>query len=106
MGDTIEASLAVPGGEWRVVIEGGDTTVIAMRDNVLHITVAEIDRDELADPEVEGVYFGTDEPTPLRYYIEKDFPCAHPRPPAANDPVTETFAPPADFKQRHKTDCL
>ena len=107
MGGSIETALPVPGGQWRVSISSaGESTTIAMVDGVLSVNLATVDRDLLAEPEREGVYFCTPDPLSVRYYIEKDFPCAHPRPPAANDPVTETFAPPTDFKLRHKTDCL
>ena len=106
MGDAVESALPFPGGEWRVSIARADVTGIAMVDGVLRIDICPVDLDELADPEKEGVYFGTETAMSVRYYIEKDFPCAHPRPSAANDPVTETFAAPVDFKLRHKTDCI
>jgi len=105
MGQPISSTLSMPGGHWRVSIATGDVTDLAMVDSVVTVTIADIDLGELAAPEREGVYFQTPEPMSVRYYIEKDFPCAHPRPPAANDPITETFAPPIDFKLRHKTDC-
>jgi hypothetical protein len=105
MGGPIVSTLPMPGGRWRVSIAPGDVTSLAMVDGVLTVTIAGVDLDELADQEKEGVYFATPDDLSIRYYIEKDFPCAHPRPPAANDPVTETFTAPADFKLRHKTDC-
>jgi hypothetical protein len=105
-GDAIETSLAAPGGSWRVVIQAAAETRIAMVEGVLQVTIDAADRDRLADAETEGVYFSSEGNEPLRYYVEKDFPCVHPRPPAAHDPVTETFAPPEDFKLRHKTECI
>jgi hypothetical protein len=43
------------------------------------------------------VYFSD---SSLRYYIEKDFPCLHPRPAEASESTTETFEAPSDFAQR------
>ena len=106
MGGAIGSTLPMPGGQWHVSISAGDVTRLAMVDGVATVTIAAVDLDELASREKEGVYFQTPGPMSIRYYIEKDFPCAHPRPPAANDPVTETFNAPVDFKLRHKTDCL
>lgn len=104
-GASIGSTLSVPGGAWTVAIEAGDLTSIAMDDNVLRVTLSAFDCDELAEPDREGVYFRADGENDIRYYIEKDFPCAHPRPPDAADPVTETFNPPAGFKLRHQTGC-
>ena len=52
---------------------------------------------QLAAPDSEGVYFAEGD---LRYYIEKDFPCVHPRAAEAQETPTETFAPPSDFSER------
>jgi hypothetical protein len=105
-GRTVTAELAAPGGSWRVEVGPGESTGIAMVDGiVLHVWISPVDREQLADPENEGVYFSTDDECPLRYYVEKDFPCVHPRPPAAHEPVTDTFAPPNGFAERHKTTC-
>jgi hypothetical protein len=54
------------------------------------------DREKLAVPETEGVYFTTNRPDRglIRYFIEKDFPCIHPRAAEALEGPSETFAPP------------
>jgi hypothetical protein len=36
----------------------------------------------------------------LRFYIEKDFPCAHPRAGEAEEAPTPTFTPPPGFEAR------
>jgi hypothetical protein len=46
------------------------------------------------------VYFQTADSAPFRYFIEKDFPCVHPRAAEALEPRTETFPPPPDFEAR------
>jgi hypothetical protein len=35
-----------------------------------------------------------------RYFVEKDFPCAHPRTGDAMEKPSETFKPPAGFEAR------
>jgi len=49
---------------------------------------------------VEGVYFDRAGDPPLRYFVEKDFPCAHPRAGRRNETPSETFKPPAGFEAR------
>ncbi len=53
------------------------------------------DLEALAKPGTEGVYFGADAPGRPRYYIEKDFPCTHPRAGEAAEVEAETFPGPA-----------
>ena len=62
------------------------------------LALSAADRARLAAPDAEGVYFQS--PGGLRYVIEKDFPCVHPRGAEAREPVTETFQPPPDFERR------
>src|ERR1051326_5474096 len=77
---------------WRAeIIPQGLTTSIQFGPGLVRVLISAEDRLRLADPEAEGVYFQREEAPALRYYIEKDFPCAHPRAAEANEPQTETF---------------
>ena len=58
------------------------------------------DCQQLSEPDCEGVYFQVEEDTATRYYIEKDFPCVHPRAIEAMEPQTETFPAPTGFEER------
>lgn len=64
---------------------------------VLELQLSPSDLETLATPTNEGVYLREGE---LRFYIEKDFPCAHPRAAEAEEAPSETFAPPAGFEER------
>lgn len=64
------------------------------------IRLSKPDLQKLADPQNEGVYFSTKGENSFRYFIEKDFPCAHPRAGEAEETSTETFEPPPDFEER------
>jgi hypothetical protein len=44
------------------------------------------------------------ETPPIRYFVEKDFPCVHPRPVDAMGEPSETFAPPPGFGVRKATE--
>jgi len=100
-GRPVREELAWPGGRWVAAIRpGGGETRLASEDDSLLVTLAEADRHRLAAPEAEGVYFETSAEPSLRFYIEKDFPCVHPRAAEALEPAGETFAPPADFAAR------
>ena len=78
----------------------------------LLVRLSSLDRAQLSDPANEGVYFQVDSNEPIdsndsnehsllvRYYIEKDFPCVHPRAMEALEPQTETFEAPEDFAER------
>lgn len=69
------------------------------RQNSIIISLGASDRAILANSGSEGVYL-SDITTGIRYYIEKDFPCVHPRAVEALEPLSETFAPPDDFAER------
>ncbi len=87
---------------WGAVLEAhSGKTEIALKGGTLRISLSPNDLAALSAPEVEGVYFGG-EGSALRYFIEKDFPCAHPRPAQAQE-AEETFAPTADFARRKRT---
>ena len=109
--EAIHEELMLPGGNWRAaILPGGDATRISLNEGCLRLLLAPADRDRLAAPETEGVYFTmeTDDPARplLRYYVEKDFPCAHPRPAEAAEPPSETFPAPCaqvTTKKEHGT---
>lgn len=90
-----------PGGGWSVTLyPASDHTGIAFELGALRLTLASSDVLNLARPEAEGVYFQTPTDPSLRYYIEKDFPCIHPRAAEARESASETFAPPQDLAER------
>ena len=100
----VRTALPLPGGlTWRVAIvpEDGPTRLTSDGAEVrLHLGPA--DRRRLAQPDAEGVYFKTESEPPLRYFIEKDFPCAHPRLVDALEAAAETFPPTQEFEERKK----
>ncbi|HEX8550877.1 MAG TPA: hypothetical protein VF681_04915 [Abditibacteriaceae bacterium] len=97
IGETVQESMHFRGEElWRASVEIGDETALQSGNGVT-ISLSTSDRARLAEPDAEGVYFSEDG---FRYYIEKDFPCAHPRAVEAAEPVTDTFVPPPDFEER------
>ena len=98
-GEEVGEALCFPGGAaWDVFLRAGAQTALASEENAVHISLSAEDRERLAVPDAEGVYFQT--PDGLRFYVEKDFPCAHPRAAEALEPVTETFAAPQGFEER------
>jgi hypothetical protein len=100
-GAEVVETLSLPGGSWSATIRPGapDTSLI-LEGSTLCLTLNDVDLAQLSTPEAEGVYFQTSDEPPLRYFIEKDFPCAHPRATDALEPVTESFEPPPDFLKR------
>lgn len=100
-GETVIETLSPPGvGRWSAALGPGAQTSIALDGSALRLSLADADRDRLTAPDAEGVYFHTAGAAPMRYYVEKDFPCAHPRAAEAQEPAGETFAPPDDFEAR------
>jgi len=80
---------------WSVcVVAGCAHTDYRIMDGAFIIYLSVNDREELADPEVEGIYFEPTDQSPVRLSIEKDYPCEHPRGADAKEPQTETFAAP------------
>src|SRR5579871_4043936 len=82
------------------IVPQSAATGIYMLPGRVRVTLSAVDGLRLAAPDVEGVYFQQQGEPGLRYYIEKDFPCAHPRATEANEPPTETFEAPAGFEAR------
>ena len=98
-GGEVSEELCFPGGaSWRVELRAGERTSLSSGENIARIEVSAADRERLAAPDAEGVYFQAD--GGLRYYIEKDFPCVHVRAAESREPATETFVPPAGFEER------
>jgi len=101
-GEIVEERLTFPGGSyWRgAIIPAASETRISFQDGGAEITISQVDRQQLALPDAEGVYFKTDVEPSLRYFIEKDFPCVHPRAADALELATETFTTPEGFEER------
>ncbi len=101
-GEPVQEGLAFPGGLfWNVTLRASSAeTALASEAQGVFLSLSQTDRDRLAQPETEGVYFQSDGPRPLRWQVEKDFPCVHPRAAESQETVTETFDAPAGFQQR------
>ena len=90
-------------GYWEASISVGQNTDLWFEKMMLQITISPADVENLAAPQNEGIYFSTHagpEGEAIRYFIEKDFPCAHPRAGEAEEIPTETFEPPPGFEER------
>ncbi|MCX6380608.1 MAG: hypothetical protein NT023_14220 [Armatimonadetes bacterium] len=100
-GDFVQEILDFPGGGgWqRRIIPSGNVACAFGDRETLSITLTPADLTLLSDETQEGVYFHEADPS-FRYYIEKDFPCAHPRPSEALESLTEAFAPNTAFNER------
>jgi hypothetical protein len=88
------------GPVWEVAIfpTSEEETSIRNFGPVVHLLLSREDQMKLAYSEVQGVYFTTNRSGSglIRYFIEKDFPCIHPRADALEG-SSETFAPPPGF---------
>ena len=91
-----------PGGGWHASLTVADAaeTRLVQEGNTLRIALSPADLARLMAPGAEGVYFAKDRADSVHYYVEKDFPCVHPRGVEALEPSTETFVPPNDFEVR------
>jgi hypothetical protein len=88
------------GPVWEVTIfPNSEETSIRNFGSVVHLLLSREDQRTLASSEVQGVYFTTNRSSGglVRYFIEKDFPCIHPRAADALEGSSETFAPPPGF---------
>jgi hypothetical protein len=102
-GQEVAETLLLPDGSWKAAIRpGAAQTSLFVDQGALVLALADSDIIQLAAPESEGVYFHLEGKPPLRYFIEKDFPCAHPRAADSQEPSSETFHPSADFPQRNE----
>jgi len=98
-GDTISESLCVVDDMvWNARVEPqSDDTRLVFAKGVLCLHLSAFDLTQLLAPDAEGVYFSRGD---LRYFIEKDFPCAHPRANEVMEMESETFIAPAGFEER------
>jgi ribonuclease inhibitor len=73
--DSLELEFGIPGG-WKFVLEADEQTKLETRDGIMVFGLSPADATLLSEPTREGVYFEADG---IRFFIEKDFPCEHPR---------------------------
>ncbi len=85
-GQACEERLGIPGG-FLMRLEPADLTALDSSHGLVRFGLSKVDLARLSAPEVEGVYFQAE----IRYYVEKDFPCAHPRAAEAPEVKTATF---------------
>jgi len=106
-GEPVREELAFPGGAaWAAaIVPGAASTAIDLVGHEARLSLSRADAARLAAPDVEGVYFEAAAASgPLRFFVEKDFPCLHPRPSGAVEAPEETFDAPSDFASRHCRD--
>ncbi len=105
-GEPVETALTlgVESG-WRVVlaVSPDEETTLTQAAATFRVALAPADLKRLLAPEAEGVYFQQEAAPGVRYYVEKDFPCVHPRAIETQEPPTDTFAAPEDFEARKGT---
>ena len=103
-GASVREEFTLPGGgTWGAAIQpGAPETGLTLKRGELRFSLSDADRDRLLAPDAEGVYFHREDAqgVGVRYFIEKDFPCAHPRAAEAGEPAAETFAAPEGFLDR------
>ena len=72
-GEEVAEELCFPDGPaWRVAIRAEAQTALVAEDDTLYINLSADDREWLALPDAEGVYFET--PGGLRYFRRKGLP--------------------------------
>lgn len=108
-GQPVEERLHVPGapvgsGWTMVLLPNAEQSEISALESVVLFDISRADVSRLADPATEGVYCyretAGDSPTRFSFYVEKDFPCVHPRASELMEPAGETFTPPVGFEDR------
>jgi hypothetical protein len=82
------------------IVPGPNAAELAWVGNIMQLNLSQADCQRLAAGDAKGIYFRREGSAPLRYFVEKDFPCAHPRVADAMETPGGTFDPPADFKCR------
>jgi hypothetical protein len=104
-GRPVVENLALADGTWTAELRpGAAQTLLQMASpGQVRLTLAHSDVVRLSDPTAEGIYFREDGNPPVTYFVEKDFPCAHPRSAPIAEAPTETFAPPPGFAVRKNT---
>ena len=73
--EKLELGFGLAGG-WKFVLEAAQQTKLETRDGVVVLKLSSEDATLLTEATREGVYFEADG---VRFFIEKDFPCEHPR---------------------------
>ncbi|MDR3692901.1 MAG: hypothetical protein P4L46_26210 [Fimbriimonas sp.] len=101
-GDEVVQELGPIGG-WKVRLRTSKAASLSLERETIVVTIGVPDLDRLLDPYAEGVYFHSSHLPPIRYFIEKDFPCVHERPPESDEVESETFQAPSGFKDRHRS---
>ncbi|MBC8138639.1 MAG: hypothetical protein H8F28_22395 [Fibrella sp.] len=108
-GEPLEERMRVPGApvgsSWTILLlPGGKVSEISASGSVVLFDISRADVEQLAEPASEGIYCqqvaAGDSREEFSFYVEKDFPCVHPRPSEVNEPDSETFAPPVGFEER------
>jgi len=88
--------ILLPGGLHSDIGASGGTTIF---------DISRGDIGKLLEPSVEGVYChrptgNQSDNNGFSFYVEKDFPCVHPRASELAEEQTETFAAPTGFAER------
>ena len=73
--ESLELGFGIAGG-WKFRLEAGEQTKLETRAGVVIFGLSSTDAILLTEPTREGIYF---EANGIRFFIEKDFPCEHPR---------------------------
>jgi hypothetical protein len=82
---------SLPFGAWQMILEANmPSTNLLARGTQMHFHLGKEDFERFLEPSAEGVYFERDG---FRYFVEKDFPCEHPRPAEALE-SSQTFPRP------------
>jgi hypothetical protein len=105
VGEPLRSTLAIPGGaQWSVVVlPNARSSELRTSDAAMELRVTADDVWRLTGGDVEGIYFSTGRGGQVvRYFIEKDFPCAHPHADEAREPETERFAPTEGYLRRKR----
>ena len=85
-----------PNFGWAVTVRPNAPQTALIADGAaVAVMLSPDDLEALARPDAEGVYFRQERPSGVRYYLEKDFPCTHPRAGEAAEVEAETFPGPA-----------
>ena len=105
VGEPLRSTLAIPGGAaWSLlVLPNQPASELRTSDAAMEVRLTADDIWRLTDGDAEGIYFTTGEgDRAVRYFIEKDFPCAHPHADEAREPETERFAPTDGYLRRKR----
>jgi hypothetical protein len=105
VGEPVRSTLAITGGAaWSVlVLPNQRSSELRTSDAAVEVRLTADDTWRLTDGEVEGIYFTTGGgDRAVRYFVEKDFPCAHPHAAEAREPETERFAPTEGYLKRKR----